>query len=110
MIQFFNRSKGTVETEDVYGENWLRLIYEKPLGTLLLWVAVKRVWFSRWYGWRMSRPSSKERIGPFIQQYNLDENGSIAKSGKINQLILNQSIENFKIDSFDKSLDAIIEA
>ena len=58
----------------MYGENWLRLIYEKPLGRLLLWVAVKRVWFSRWYGWRMSRPSSKERIGPFIKKYNLDEN------------------------------------
>jgi len=36
---------------------------------------------------------------------NFDENGSIAKSGKINQLILNQIIDNFKIDSFDKSLD-----
>ena len=36
---------------------------------------------------------------------SFDENGSIAKSGKINQLILNQVIDNFKIDSFDKSLD-----
>ena len=36
---------------------------------------------------------------------NFDESGSIAKSGKINQLILNQVIDNFKIDSFDKSLD-----
>ena len=36
---------------------------------------------------------------------NFDENGLIAKSGKINQLILNQIIDNFKIDSFDKSLD-----
>ena len=36
---------------------------------------------------------------------NFDENGSIAKSGKINQLILNQVIDNFKIDNFDKSLD-----
>ena len=36
---------------------------------------------------------------------NFDENGSIAKAGKINQLILNQVIDNFKIDSFDKSLD-----
>ena len=34
-----------------------------------------------------------------------DENGSIAKSGKINQLILKQSIENFKIDLYKKSLD-----
>ena len=36
---------------------------------------------------------------------SFDENGSIAKSGKINQLILNQVIDNFKINSFDKSLD-----
>ena len=36
---------------------------------------------------------------------NFDENGSIAKGGKINQLLLNQVIDNFKIDSFDKSLD-----
>ena len=36
---------------------------------------------------------------------NFDENGSIAKSGKINQLILNQAIDNFKIESFNKSLD-----
>ena len=36
---------------------------------------------------------------------NFDENGTIAKSGKINQLILNQVIDNFKINNFDKSLD-----
>ena len=36
---------------------------------------------------------------------NFDHSGSIAKSGKINQLILNQAIDNFKIDCFDKSLD-----
>ncbi len=36
---------------------------------------------------------------------NFDKNGLIAKSGKINQLILNQAIDNFKIESFDKSLD-----
>ena len=34
-----------------------------------------------------------------------DENGSIAKSGKINKFILNQAIENFKINSYEQSLD-----
>ena len=38
-------------------------------------------------------------------KYRFDQNGSIAKSGKINELILNQVIENFKIESFKKSLD-----
>ncbi|MEG3604118.1 MAG: archaetidylserine decarboxylase [Verrucomicrobiota bacterium] len=73
MIQFFNRSKGTVDTECVYGENWLKLIYDNPFGKLLLWAAVKKSWFSRWYGWRMSQPASKARIRPFIRKYKLDE-------------------------------------
>jgi anhydro-N-acetylmuramic acid kinase len=38
-------------------------------------------------------------------KHKFDQNGSIAKSGKINQLILNQVIDNFKIVSFKKSLD-----
>ena len=34
-----------------------------------------------------------------------DNDGSIAQSGKIDQLILNQAIDNFEIKSYDKSLD-----
>tara|TARA_B100001063_G_C16715602_1_gene530542 strand:- start:258 stop:1406 length:1149 start_codon:yes stop_codon:yes gene_type:complete len=37
--------------------------------------------------------------------HKFDQNGLIAKSGKINQLVLNQVIDNFKINSFKKSLD-----
>jgi len=36
---------------------------------------------------------------------NFDKNGLIAKSGKIDQLILKQAIDNFKINPFGKSLD-----
>ena len=35
----------------------------------------------------------------------IDESGLIAKSGKVNQLILNQAIENFKFTFYNKSLD-----
>ena len=34
-----------------------------------------------------------------------DENGSVGKSGKINKIILNQTIENFNSISYNKSLD-----
>ena len=34
-----------------------------------------------------------------------DEDGKIAKSGKIDLLILNQAIDNFKIETYSKSLD-----
>ncbi len=36
---------------------------------------------------------------------NFDNNGDLAKSGKINDLILNQAIDNFSIKSYKKSLD-----
>lgn len=35
----------------------------------------------------------------------IDKSGEIAKSGNINDLILNQSLENFSIDTYEKSLD-----
>ena len=34
-----------------------------------------------------------------------DKNGEIAKSGKVNNLVLDQAIDNFVIKNFDKSLD-----
>ena len=34
-----------------------------------------------------------------------DYNGNFAKSGKVNDLILNQALDNFKIKSYEKSLD-----
>ena len=34
-----------------------------------------------------------------------DKNGQLAKSGKVDNLILNQTLDNFDINSYDKSLD-----
>ena len=34
-----------------------------------------------------------------------DENGLLAKSGKVDELILNQALENFYISKYTKSLD-----
>ena len=34
-----------------------------------------------------------------------DKNGDIAKAGKVDQLILNQAIDNFKINSYSQSMD-----
>lgn len=71
-IEYFNRETSQMETEAVYGENFLRLAYGNPLGRLTVELAIKRAWFSRWYGWRMNRPGSKSKIAPFIEQYGLD--------------------------------------
>lgn len=72
LIHFHNRHTGALETEAVYGEYWLRWAYGDPLGQLTTRLAASRLWFSKWYGWRMNRPSSRAKIAPFIAQYRLD--------------------------------------
>jgi len=71
-IEYYKRHTGTVETESVYGEGFLRRAYGNPLGRLTVALAVKRLWFSRWYGWRMDRPASRKKIAPFIRDYGVD--------------------------------------
>jgi len=71
-IRYFHRAKKIVETEQVYGESWLRWTYETALGRFALNALVKRAVASRYYGWRMSWRASANRILPFIVDYNLD--------------------------------------
>jgi phosphatidylserine decarboxylase len=72
-IGFFNRYTDQIETEKVYGDGFLRFTYGNPLGRLALHAVVKRACFSRWYGWRMDRPASRSKVGPFIRDFAVDE-------------------------------------
>ncbi len=71
-IRYFNRHTGILETEQVYGEGFLRWSYGNPLGAVSLESFVKRPFFSKWYGRRMSTPGSASRVAPFIAKYQLD--------------------------------------
>jgi len=71
-IRYFHRAKKTIETEQIYGESWLRWTYESGLGGMALNLFVKRVLLSRYYGWRMNWKFSAQKILPFIAQYDLD--------------------------------------
>ena len=71
-IRFFHRYKQTVETEQVYGGDWLKWTYETSLGRLALNLLVKRAILSRYYGWKMSLRASANKILPFIVDYDLD--------------------------------------
>jgi len=73
-ILFVNRYTGRTETEQVYGEGFLRFTYGNPLGRIALHALVKRSLFSRWYGWRMNAPRSRAKIAPFISRYQVDVN------------------------------------
>ena len=67
-VQYFDRDRSEIRTEPIYGEKWLRWAYENPLGRLTTRTLVSRAAFSRFYGWRMSRPKSREKIAPFHHQ------------------------------------------
>lgn len=71
-IRYFNRHTGQMETEQVYGEGFLKFSYGNPLGALPLHLMVKRAGFSRWYGRRMDDPATREKVAPFIEKYGLD--------------------------------------
>jgi phosphatidylserine decarboxylase len=84
-IRFFNRYTGEIETEEVYGEPFMRWTYGTRMGKLALHGLAKRALFSQWYGWRMNRAISSKRVAPFIKKYGLNaseflENPEVFKS------------------------------
>ena len=54
------------------GERYLRWAYYNPLGKVVLKLLLGNLFFSRFYGWLMDRPSSAKKIIPFIDRYGLE--------------------------------------
>jgi len=71
-IQYFDRYRGTIETEQIYGEKWLRWAYETGIGRATISILLRRSFFSRYYGWRMNRAYSGNKVLPFVVDYDLD--------------------------------------
>ncbi|MDG1889769.1 MAG: phosphatidylserine decarboxylase [Verrucomicrobiota bacterium] len=71
-IQFYNRYTRKMETEAVYGESFLKWAYGNRLGRLTVEGLVKKAFFSRFYGWLMSRPHTVSKIQPFVDAFGLD--------------------------------------
>ena len=71
-ITYLNRYTGELETEQIYGEGFLKWAYGNPLGKIALHGFIKRPFFSKWYGKRMDNPKTREKIAPFIKEYNMN--------------------------------------
>jgi phosphatidylserine decarboxylase len=71
-IRFLNRYTRQIETEQVFGEKWLRFAYENPAGRFFVWLLARRAIFSQWYGRKMNKTASSLRIFPFITAYNIN--------------------------------------
>ncbi len=72
-IKYVERSSGIVKTEQIYGESWLRWLYNNPVGELSLYAIVKRKLISDWYGTQMNSPESTNRISAFISKYHINK-------------------------------------
>lgn len=78
MIYYFNRQNKQKETEDVYGESAVRLLYgtsvwSKTIGFLILHLFAKWPYLSCIYGWFQTLGYSKKKIAPFIKRFHIDE-------------------------------------
>jgi len=71
-IQYVERESGLLKTEKVAGEKWLVWLYNNPVGEASLWGLAKRKVVSSIYGDMMDCPSSAEKIGPFVEEFNID--------------------------------------
>ena len=71
-IRYFDRYRKTIETERVYGEKWLRWANDTTTGRWAVSVLLRRAFFSRFYGWRMNKRISGQKVLPFVIDYNLD--------------------------------------
>ncbi len=71
-IRYIDRKTGNIRQEIVPGEKWLKWLYYNPIGKLTLEGLVKRRFLSEWYGRKMDKPASKNKIGGFIKELNID--------------------------------------
>lgn len=71
-IRYYDRYDRTTKIEKVYGERWLRLAYDNPVGQFAVWLFVRRQFFSRYYGRRMNKRGSDIRVIKFIADYDIN--------------------------------------
>lgn len=71
-IRLYNRSSGRLETERIYGRNWVNLFYGTPWGRRVTgrWLCCPLL--SRLYGRLQQHPLSRIKIPGFVGQYRID--------------------------------------
>lgn len=77
MIKIYNRSTKKYEIEKVAGETYLKWCYSSPVGMKFLELFIKKKAFSKLYGKFCDSSLSKRKIGPFIN--DLDINMSLCE-------------------------------
>ena len=80
-IQYYNRKKGIVEVEKVYGESGIKWLYESSLGSKFA-NRLAGQFVSQTYGSFQDWGISKRKINPFIEKFNIDMNEYLPEEGR----------------------------
>ena len=70
-ITFWHRAHGQMETEKVYGDQFIRFLYQSELGKQLGGVFANAP-FSKTYGFFQSLPLSHRKVRPFIEKFQIE--------------------------------------
>ena len=109
-IKYFNRPKGQMEVEKVYGDKAVKLLYENPLGKLfsgILSTAPIRIL----YGALQDASFSKRKIAPFVKSFDISMNDFLPEEGRtvedpyssFNKFFIRRFKEGMR--SFDQALN-----
>ena len=101
-IQYFNRSKGKVEVEKVYGDKWVKLIYTGVAGKVLAPVFASK-FLSKAYGLMQNNMLTQLKVPKFVKNFNIDlseyQPGSVQVD---NQELSYKNFNEFFIRKFKK--------
>lgn len=71
VIRYWDRKKGSEETEEVYGDQALRWVYENPVGRTVADPFLVHPMTSKLYGFFQSSPLSAPQIAPFVEKFKI---------------------------------------
>lgn len=74
MIKIYNRTKKNYDIEKIAGLKYINWSYSSPMGKSLTELLIKKKLFSKVYGAYCNSPSSRKKIKPFIDEFNIDMN------------------------------------
>ncbi|MAF77607.1 MAG: phosphatidylserine decarboxylase [Halobacteriovoraceae bacterium] len=80
-IKYFNREKGEVENEKVYGSEAVNWLYDSASGKMLTTFLVKKP-LSKLYGALQSHGMTKKKVKPFIKDFNINMEEYLPEEGR----------------------------
>ena len=109
-IFYHDRYTGELHEEQIYGEKFLRWAYETGFGRVTTNALVKRAFFSKLYGWWVSRPASQIEAVKFVERFGLDPaefvKGDVATFKSFNDFFVRQLKAEAR--PIDPSADSVV--